>query len=131
MSSTNTDPTLLILWEATAALTADTPRGDDPRIYLADWYEERGDEVMAAGLRWCVREGKRPTLRGKTTREWRWYNMEIYRAGDPCDEIPEAIIKQMANYRIGDGCAGFVLIQEAYSALAIALTKNTPAETTP
>jgi len=46
-----------------AALDAD-PSDRVTRLALADWYEEYGDDVMAAGLRWMVGFGVRPGRSG-------------------------------------------------------------------
>lgn len=50
------------------------------RLVLADWLDDQGLDVLAAGQRWQAREHARPM--GGT----HWYNAEHYRAGK--DQLP-------------------------------------------
>jgi uncharacterized protein (TIGR02996 family) len=57
-----------------AALNADLdaePYGHGPRLVLADWYEEHGQDERAEFLRWQVREDRVPYLSPAGSR-WCW-----------------------------------------------------------
>lgn len=46
-----------------------------PKLALADCAEEGGDAALAAGLRWCVANGKWPQDEMDTQyRSWAWYD---------------------------------------------------------
>mgnify|MGYP001583705949 CR=1 FL=1 len=41
-------------------------------LVLSDWIEEKGDLLLAQGLRWCAWKSRRPYL-DKQRKRWIWY----------------------------------------------------------
>jgi uncharacterized protein (TIGR02996 family) len=60
------------------------------RGVLADWYEEAGEHVPAACLRWMVRRRKRPYT--STNGTFHWFNApRVTTDNDPESDLPEAV----------------------------------------
>lgn len=125
---TNISSTLLDnLWEELGnSCLGGTPLADgdvDPRLVLADLYEESGDSVISNGLRWAVRNGRSLVGRINNTT---WFNLAEFSDGfhrDDVDNLPHYIFGAMTGYVSSseDRTKRYATCRGAYEALCVAL----------
>lgn len=74
---------------------SDQPNDWPTRAVLADWFEEAGQPVVAACLRWMVRHRKRPYPSTRGTSHW--FNApRVTTDNDPESDIPEAVYLELS-----------------------------------
>src|ERR1700733_14826577 len=78
---------------------------------IADWAEDNNQAELAAGLRWVVRQQKRPYhgAAGGAT----WFNAETVAEGlgDPESDIPQAVYKLLDEGREGANQKAFLSLR--------------------
>ena len=99
-----------------------TPGAQDARGIFADWLEDEGRTELAEAMRWCVREGKRPRRYSLHAAKYAWFRatLSFY-----YDALPAKVFSRISRKsRTYHGWIEYKTIQDAYSALAIALSKT-------
>ena len=86
------------LWSAVLA----SPSDDLPKLVLADYLEERGEDRDAAALRWCVARGRWPRITRRQAM-FIWYaDSTLDHPGRP-DEVARAMLP-LAFLVVGQQC---------------------------
>ena len=89
-------------------------------LQFADWLEENGEPILAAGQRWQAKNQKRPLEDDKRSPRFLWLRTDEKWKREI--QVPEDIFSVMAHE--GVFVIGFDTLQEAELALAEALEKS-------
>lgn len=98
-----------------------------PKLVLADWYEEHGAVVMAAGLRWMARHGRHPKFEEAydgVQVEWSWHEGWRAEDGEESFQLARPLIDRIREmgFWLGKSKTDAEAFRDAASVLSAALT---------